>query len=337
MCPSSLSLPRLGLLVLLLVAGLWAPGGATTWVTYDAALGSLPQAQGWTFNEQLSPAMPYPLEVTGNALHFSTMGFASNDPVNEGAGVWWSRTDVTLDFQEQFEVEASVRIAQAPDHAVGGGLGWPRPGYTISVHDVHGRLLWIGFGSNEVFLSNTAFGSYGSSNTVHTSFVTTDAQHLYRLEPGPGGVGAALLIDGVQRLVLPALGPAEQAGGLVYFGDGTFWTNSESFTAWVRYRGATVSVDTQRRADRLRVAPTACPARRASLSFRAEEAGRLSFELFDASGRRVDLAERDVAEGEHGVHEAAGAHQNGLYFYRARLVPASGRESQVSGRFVLVR
>lgn len=337
MRPSTTPLRRRGLLPALLVAVIAAPGAASAWVTYDAALGSLPQAQGWTFNEQLSPPMPYPLGVTGGALHFSTMGFANNDPVNEGAGVWWSRTDVTLDFDGEFEVEASVRIGSAPDHAVAGSFGWPRPGYSLSVGDVQGRVFWIGFGSNEVFLSNTVYGQYGSGNTVVTSFNTTDAQHVYRLERAPGGVGAALLIDGVQRLVLPSLGAVEQSGGLVYFGDGTFWSNSESYTAWVRYRGATVSVGAPEPSSVLWVAPTASPGRRASLSFRAEAQGRLSFELFDASGRRVDHAERDVAAGEHGVHEAAGARQNGLYFYRARLVPASGKVSRLSGRFVLVR
>ncbi len=81
------------------------------------------------------------------------------------------------------------------------------------------------------------FGAYGSANTVTLAFNTTDAYHVYRIEQAEGGVGATLVIDGVPRLTLAALGPVQGSGGLVYFGDPTYWANSESYTTLVRYNG----------------------------------------------------------------------------------------------------
>src|SRR5262249_46832737 len=65
----------------------------------------------------------------------------------------------------------------------------------------------------------------------------TDAHHVYRLQRAGGGVGATLLIDGVVRLTLASIGPVENSGPLVYFGDPTYWANSESYTSMVRYSG----------------------------------------------------------------------------------------------------
>ena len=114
--------------------------------------------------------------------------------------------------------------------------GWPRPGYTLAVYDVNGRVFWLGLGASEIFLSNTAFGQYGTDNTPTLAFNTTDTHHTYRIERLGGG--AMLLIDGVPRLSVFSQGPVESGpGGLVYFGDPTYWANSESHTAWARFSG----------------------------------------------------------------------------------------------------
>lgn len=213
-----------------------ATASAQPWTTYDASLGTLPQAQCWTHREDISPPMEYVLGVGGAALHLSTLGFASSGA--EGGGVWWEHAAPAINFNNDFIVEASVRIAAAPDHSINTSSGWPRPGSTIAVYDTAGRIFWVGLGSHEIFLSNTAFGQYGSANTVTLAFDTTDMFHLYHLQRAAGGVGATLWIDGLPRLTLPALGPVESGpGGLVYFGDPTYWANSDSYTNWVRFTG----------------------------------------------------------------------------------------------------
>ena len=323
--------------VLLLATDTAAPAVAQSVVVYDASQRTLPQAQGWTMVEDINPPMSYPLDVDSGNLHLSTLGFGNNVPDNNGGGVWWQRSDVQIDFSTDFSVEVMVRIAGAPDHSVNTTTSWPRPGYALTVYDVHGRIFWIGLGSGEVFLSNTAFGQYGSGNTVTLTFNTTDAYHVYRIERAAGGVGAALRIDGVQRMELPVLGPVENAGALIYFGDPTYWANSESYTARVRYGNTVLGVVPASRAGLLWASAPGCPAVNLGVAFRAEEAGTLACEIFDTMGRRVTRSERPVHAGQNGSFEAAGAHRNGLYYYRLRLAGASGRVSEASGRVVLIR
>lgn len=326
-----ISATRMAVVVLGIAA---APVPAWSWVTYEASLGTLPQAQGWTLVEDISPPMPYTVGVGAGQLHLSTLGFASDG--TNGGGVWWQRNDMPIDFSGDFSVEVSVRIASAPNHSVNAVAGYPRPGYTLAAYDVNGRFLWIGLGSGEIFLSNTAFGQYGTANTVTTPFNTTDAIHVYRLERGAGGVGAALRIDGVTRLTLPALGPVEAGAGLVYFGDPTYWANSESFTSSVRYSSETVDVEPSSRSGPLSATVVGSPAARPCVAFLSGESGTLAFEIFDTAGRRVAGTERNVVASESGTFVVADGLRNGVYFYRLRLVSRSGRTSEVSGRIVLV-
>ncbi len=200
--------------------------------SFEASRGTLPEDQCWWRIEDINPPMSYPSGVASGLLHLSTLGFAATGLA--GGGVWWQRNDIAVDFEHDFYVAASVRILSAPDHSVNPQTGWPRPGYTLAVNDVHGRLFWVGLGSSEIFLSNTAFGNYNSPNTVTLAFNTTDAQHVYALTHTDGGTGATLWIDDVPRLTLPSLGPVESSESLLYFGDPTYWANSESHTAWVR-------------------------------------------------------------------------------------------------------
>ena len=82
---------------------------AQPWVTYDASLGTLPEAQCWTHREDINPPMAYPLGVGAGGLHLSTLGFAATG--EQGGGVWWERTDVGINFANDFAVEASVSAA----------------------------------------------------------------------------------------------------------------------------------------------------------------------------------------------------------------------------------
>ncbi len=232
--------PRVGLAAAALIASLTAAAAAQPWVTFDAGLGTLPEAQCWTRQEQIDPPVPYASGIAAGALQLSTLGFAATGAF--GGGVWWENTQSLINFDAPFALEARVRIVSSPDRSINTANGWPRPGYAIWIYDVTGRVFWIGLGSGEVFLSNSVFGQYGSANTVTTPFNTTDGYHDYRIERAAGGIGATLKIDGIQRLTLPSLGPIQVAGSSqVGFGDPTFWANSESLTSWVRYTGASNS------------------------------------------------------------------------------------------------
>jgi len=321
--------------LLTLLACLSAPGSPRAATLFDAALG-LPEAQGWVMNVQTIPAASIIPTLGPDGVHLSTTHLQSTGA--EGGAYWWTLDSLDLDFTQDFAVEASVRIVSAPDHSIAIGLGWPRPGYAIALGDENGNFLWVGFGSGELFLSHSAYGAYHSSNTVHAAFNTTDGHHTYRIERGPGGVGAALRVDGMLLLHLPTLGTPDGSSNqpMIYFGDPTFWANSESHTAWIRAFTSTLDVAANDASRLLWARSVAANTGRSSVVFGAAAAGTLSLELFDAAGRRVEHTQRQVSAGESGRFEPAGTVDAGLYFYRLRLEATSGRAAQASGKLVLV-
>jgi hypothetical protein len=321
--------------LLVLLATLAAPGVPHAGTIYDAVLG-FPEDQGWTVTVQTDPPAAIIPDLGPEGLHFSTLNLQSTGEL--GGGIWWTKDGLGLEFNQDFAVEARVRIVSAPDHTVNIPTGWPRPGYGIAISDVNGNFLWVGMGSGEVFLSHTAYGAYNSSNTVDAPFNTTDRHHVYRIERGPGGVGAALRIDGMLVLQLATLGsPDGSAGPSIYFGDLTYWANSESHTDWVRVFTPTLDVAPADTRGDLWTRTLGGAAGRSSVAYGAGAAGSLSFEVFDPAGRRVEHSRREVSAGDTGRFEPAKSLRGGLYFYRVRLEPASGRAAEASGKLVLVR
>lgn len=324
-------------LTILVLGGAFDVTGVRASALFDASLGTLPQAQGWVMMEDIQPVAAYPLGVAAGELHLSTLGFGSNVPPNVGGGVWWQRHDVPLDFSGDFAIELDAKIVDAPDHATNQVAGWPRPGYALAAYDVQGRLFWLGLGRGEVMLSNTTFGFYGTANTLTIPFNTTDAHHVYRIERAAGGIGAALRIDGVKRLELPAFGPVLNDSALIYFGDPTYWANSESFTSMVRVSSPTLGVRPPTSGEPLWVRPLGSPARRMAVAYAAHEPGVLTLDVFDVTGRRVATTRREVAAGQSGTIELPDAQADGLYYYRATLAGGSARDAVASGRIVVIR
>ncbi|MFN8176442.1 MAG: hypothetical protein U0167_00800 [bacterium] len=328
------------LLCLALLGALLPPAMAAAGFRYESALGTFPQDQGWEISESINPPQSYPCSVGPEGLFLDTTGFGINVPRDVGGAVWWSHEVTDIDFTQDFVIEASVRIVSAPDGSLNTDVGWPRPGYMIAVSDVNERFFWLGFGSGTVFLSNDAYGHYGEPNTVVANFNTTDAHHVYRMQRAAGGVGAALFIDGVPALELPAIGPVT-AAPLIYFGDGTFWANSSSHTSWVRVDGpASVGANLWPAASPLRASPLGNPSGAPRVAFSSGRAGTLSFEMFDVAGRRVEGIHRLVSAGDSGTFDAPGTLRAGVYFYRLALSPSSGLAGEPvvsAGRLVLVR
>lgn len=323
------------LATLALLAALCAPGAARAGTLYDSVLG-FPEDQGWALTVQTDPPASIVPNLGPEGLYFSTLHLQSTGAF--GGGIWWTMGGLGLDFTQDFAVDASVRIVSAPDHTVNIATGWPRPGYGIAISDVNSNFLWVGMGSGEVFLSHTAYGAYNSSNTVHAPFNTTDQHHVYRIERGPGGIGAALRIDGALVLHLPTLGsPDGSASASIYFGDPTYWANSESHTAWVRAFTPTLDVGPRPSSELLWAKALGGTAGRSSIAYGAGAAGSLTIEVFDPAGRRVEQSRCEVSAGETGRFEPARSLRDGLYFYRLRLAPAEGREVEASGKFVRVR
>ncbi len=209
---------------------------AQPWVTYDASLGTLPPGQCYVEHLDVDPAPPpaFTLEVVGNDLHVSTLNWQADG--THGGGLWWDRTDVPIHFASGAALECRLRIVTAPDRRVN-TAGNPRPGFALDLQEQAGRTYWVGFGSGRLFLSNTFFGQYDTANTLDMAFDTTAAHHVYRIEAT--GAGAVLLIDGVQRLGPIGPGPASfpTPNGIAYFGDPTYWTNSEVYVSWFRVSG----------------------------------------------------------------------------------------------------
>lgn len=331
------SLPRKTAMLIAIVSLALAfarPVAAATWTTYDASLGTLPEAQGWVRTDDISPPGPYVVEMVPGDLHLSTLGLQATGA--SGGGVYWEHTAPGLDFTSEFTVEADLRIASSPDHTINLTSGWPRSGYYLAVTDANGRVFWVAFGSHEIALSNTFFGAYGSPNTVILSLDTTDRHHLYRLQRAPSG-GATLLVDGVPALSMSNSTPgAPGTTPSVVFGDGTYWANSDSYLASVRFALATLAADPLEPRRSLWAAPQSNPARALRIAFHAEAAGNLELACFDVAGRQVSREVRSVAAGERGTMAVAGAREAGLYLYRMRLRTSAGTLEQ-AGRALVVR
>jgi hypothetical protein len=137
-------------------------------------------------------------------------------------------------------------------------------------------------------------------------------------------------------LELPVLGPVESSE-LLYFGDTTYWANSESHTSWVRYETTTTAVDSPPDGPSLLwVSPLRNPSESISVGFTSSLSGALTLELFDVAGRRIERARRVVSAGQSGSFEASQSLPAGMYFYRATLV-ANGHSAMMSGRVAVVR
>ncbi len=173
---------------------------------YDASLGSLPDAQGWTFIED-GAAVPVPT-VSAGVLHqgltdFSGYQYWSAHP----GGMNFASAPVTLD--------ARLRIGFSSFSS------FPRGGYDIALVDDDGRIALLNISGGSVFLANDPV----TSVSAIVGFDTTDAFHDYRLVIGP--TGASLSIDG-NLIVSHALGATGLGAPGVEFGDATILGSSQS-------------------------------------------------------------------------------------------------------------
>src|SRR5688572_29100726 len=117
---------RSAALALMLSLLLASAASATTVRAYDPDLGTLPQAQGFTFFEDFTHPAP---TVSGGLLHQGPTGAAGNQ--------LWRRSDLALDFASGpgFHMEADLRVISSgydPGPA-------DRAGYALIASDTAGH------------------------------------------------------------------------------------------------------------------------------------------------------------------------------------------------------
>ncbi len=176
-------------------------------LTYDAALGSLPEAQGWTFIQD-GALVPVPTVISG---------VLNQGPTDFSGHQYWTQSSVGFDFTAgPVTLDARLLIVTSSFHPFGRG------GYNFVLADNAGRIASLYITGASVFLGNDALSSISSV----IGFDTTDAFHDYRLAVDASG--STLSIDGNVIVSLGLGGVGEGSGPEIYFGDATILGNSQS-------------------------------------------------------------------------------------------------------------
>lgn len=176
-------------------------------VTYDPNLGTLPDAQGFTREED--PGFPVPV-VGGGVLHT----FAQTVP---SATQYWYNNSNPLDFSTTpYSLEATLQVISS-NYVFPLGDGTQRSGYYLWAIDAAGRSVAVGIASDGITI-NTDAGFTPDNGVPFTSFNTTDAFHTYRLLIANGVV--TLFIDGTLFATTPVGGEIRtDVPNRVIFGD----------------------------------------------------------------------------------------------------------------------
>lgn len=174
-------------------------GLAEVAVRYDPGLGTLPDAQGWTyFTDDPLPddaldASNY--SVSGGVLTQGPTGGGSNDSANRQ---WMISPAFDYDFDDDVVIfDLRLHILQSSiTEPPGSG---PRAGFGVELVDADGEFVILFVGDTGVFLFSS------SSSTSSMGYVSTTAGFAdYRLRVDE--FGAAVLVDGTEEAYLPRSG-----------------------------------------------------------------------------------------------------------------------------------
>lgn len=189
--------PRRGLLAGALLLGWVSAANAQSWQrTYDASLGSLPSAQGWSLST-VDPAPDDSLDegnylVSLGALTQGDTGGGSTDASNIQyyeiplPGVDFDRDAIQVDLR--LKILSSTSDPPLP--------GPPEAGFELFVEDDDGEFVRIYFGETGVMLYDFAV----PSATTLAAFDTTADFADYRLRIDPDG--ASLAVNGTEVATL---------------------------------------------------------------------------------------------------------------------------------------
>ena len=192
-------------------------------LTYDAAEGTLPDDQGWIENS----LDPFTATVINGVLHQSTLPLATiscRDGSDQEQYATWQRSDLDVLFAEGVTVELVARVPVS-QFSTNPCEGWPRPGFGFGIEDADKHRVWVGIGSDEIFLATEAYQPFGHPGIATAAFDSTSDAHTYRLDID--GPNAVLSIDDAPVLSLRTYGTPDALGNRIWFGDPTTWANSE--------------------------------------------------------------------------------------------------------------
>jgi hypothetical protein len=191
-------------------------------ITYNASLGTLPEAQGFTFIQggNTSP----PPTVSGGLLY--------QGPTVGSSVQFWQRNDLPLDLTSQFSMEVTLHVdssgyATNLDHT-----GNQRSGYYLEAVDAQGRALLLGISSGGIYVNNND-NDPDNGGTGFISFNTTNGFHNYLVTDVAGVVN--LIVDGQLLGTTTIAGPSSSTPNTFYFADATYYEGSQTETAFVAY------------------------------------------------------------------------------------------------------
>jgi parallel beta-helix repeat protein len=191
---------------------------------YNPALGTVPEAQGFTLVSSGTASPPCTLEA--GALH---QGLTALDGAQ-----FYRNSSLPLDFTARFELEAVLQVNSSTYLA--SCYGFPRAGYAFSATDDALRVFYVWIASGRVMVHNKE-----SDTSTGAALTMTGPYHHVRFVVAEGA--ATLFVDGTARVAV-AVGAAGEAPpayrNTVWFGDGTSCTQSETQLGSLFYRSATV-------------------------------------------------------------------------------------------------
>src|SRR3989442_4009761 len=194
------------LIGLLTLSGLTAP--AADLLLYDASLGTLPTAQGFTDGSTEGGGSP---TVSGGALHQP-----GNDTLG-GYQFWYAyATNPPVAFSTNtYTVELTMRVLYAVDFPPAVDPDDTGRGFQFAAIDAAGYVFTVNVGTNSVTL-------VGNCAYTNVAFNSADGFHTYRVTFSTNTV--ALFLDDALSVSTPITGAPlhpDQYANYVYFGDGS--------------------------------------------------------------------------------------------------------------------
>lgn len=194
------------LVTLFALTGLAAPGlcGVTS---YDPALGTLPESQGWDYLGD-GPSAPGAV-VAGGQLSYG--------PSSTPARTFWATGTTPADFTtETWVFEFDLRLTNASYEANG---QYSRGGFSIYMRDSLGNYISADVGSSALGLRNV---DWTNGQNVATDLSGTF--RTLRLEAGPGGAAVYINNSLISSL---ALGTGGSNSSFFYWGEASILASAE--------------------------------------------------------------------------------------------------------------
>lgn len=187
------------------------------WLTYEASDGTLPESQCWSLIRNTGP-FPTLMDGTVNI-----------GPSSSGGYIYYTR-EMSIDFTQGAAIEAEVFIEYSDYGANPCGAG-PRAGFYLTMFDITGRLMYLGVGSDTVYLTADAARGHGPGSPIANVAMAGQWRTL-RVDIQAGQM--SLSIDGVATLTTPVDGPNFGTTREASFGDQSVCAGSQSRVRSVR-------------------------------------------------------------------------------------------------------